>query len=448
MGWPRFSVEMRPVILAVAAALAFSSLRASGQTFQTIYSFRGSTDGSLPRSSLLYTGNGKLYGTTYYGGTNGMGTVYELAPSQSGWKESVIFSFNGTDGSNPIAGVAYSGGVLYGTTYIGGAGLGGFGAGTVFSLTPPTAPSGGWTEQVLYSFPGICDGQSSPIGPVLVETGGVLIGTTSVDGCITSNPSGGTVFALVPSEGGGAWTEHVLVDFYRSAVGNRPYSGFVASGGALFGTTYLSQNGGGCGMVYATSPSQSGGSWTLTQVHNFSGPDGCNSQSGLTLGKSGVLYGATLSGGDALPCDFPPFLVSGCGTVFQLTPPASPGGSWTETVLYSFAGANGDGAYPLSTLVIGQDGSLYGTTQYGGSAAAGSHCSFYGATGCGTVFKLTPPSAPGGAWTETVLHSFTGQGDDGAIPSAGLAVGPKGLLYGTTSHGGAGSQGTVFAVAP
>jgi hypothetical protein len=61
---------------------------------------------------------------------------------------------------------------------------------------------------------------------------------------------------------------------------------------------------------------------------------------------------------------------------------------------------------------------------------------------------LTPPSVTGGAWTETVLHSFTGQNGDGATPLAALTLSSTGVLYGTTSEGGTAGKGTAFAVAP
>jgi hypothetical protein len=120
-------------------------------------------------------------------------------------------------------------------------------------------------------------------------------------------------------------------------------------------------------------------------------------------------------------------------------------------VLYSFTGQNGDGAYPFGPVVLGKNGVLYGTTEFGGSFGC---YSFYGVSGCGTVFQLTPPATPGGAWTETVLHQFTGQNGDGALPEAPLALGSNGQLYGTTLYGGAGGNGgltgngAVFVVKP
>jgi uncharacterized repeat protein (TIGR03803 family) len=123
---------------------------------------------------------------------------------------------------------------------------------------------------------------------------------------------------------------------------------------------------------------------------------------------------------------------------------------WTETVIYSFTGTNGDGAYPIGSVLLGENGVLYGTTQHGGNVAFDSVCpaTYYTLAGGGIVFELMPPLAPGGAWTETVLHSFTGQDGDGALPEAGLVLSTKGVLYGTTSAGGSVGDGTVFAIKP
>jgi uncharacterized repeat protein (TIGR03803 family) len=139
----------------------------------------------------------------------------------------------------------------------------------------------------------------------------------------------------------------------------------------------------------------------------------------LSRGKSGALYGTTFGGG-----------AWGYGTVFELIPPPTAGGVWKEKALYSFTGQNGDGIGPYSGVIIGTDGALYGATSGGGTA------------NYGTVFELRPNG--GGAWTETILHSFTGQNGDGAYPEAGLIFGASGVLYGTTYGGGTAGDGTVF----
>ena len=113
--------------------------------------------------------------------------------------------------------------------------------------------------------------------------------------------------------------------------------------------------------------------------------------------------------------------------------PALPGGVWTEQTLYTFQGGNEDGAVPLTGLAIGKNGELFGTTYAGGPSSTCSGLTYYGASGCGTVFELLPPATAGGAWTESVLYSFTG-GSDGGFPNA--VTYRDGMLYGTFAFGG------------
>jgi uncharacterized repeat protein (TIGR03803 family) len=183
-----------------------------------------------------------------------------------------------------------------------------------------------------------------------------------------------------------------------------------------------------------TPPAAAGAGWTFNAIHTFYNSDGANPRAGLILDASGALYGTTVNGGAA-----------GMGTVFQLKPPAANGEEWTETVLHSFTGQNGDGANPQSGLVFGSNGTLYGTTPFGGS---GECANANAPSGCGTLFELTPPPSNGGAWTATVLHSFTGQDGDGANPQGGLVFDWNGRLYGTTSKGGTEGKGTVFTLTP
>jgi uncharacterized repeat protein (TIGR03803 family) len=151
-------------------------------------------------------------------------------------------------------------------------------------------------------------------------------------------------------------------------------------------------------------------------LYSFSGgSDGANPVGALVADKAGNLYGTTSQGGSS-NC------TAGCGIVFELTPPATRGGVWSETVLCRFTGGS-DGAAPESNLTFDAAGNLYGTTASGG-----------GASHAGTVFELAPPSTQGGAWTETVLYSFAG-GSDGKSPVAGLVFDAAGNLYGTTFFG-------------
>jgi len=162
------------------------------------------------------------------------------------------------------------------------------------------------------------------------------------------------------------------------------------------------------------------GQGTLTTLYNFAGGNsGANPENAVLSYSNGTLVGTAPYDG-----------AGGFGTVYQLTP--GTGGTWTQTVLYSFKGGT-DGALPSSALTLGRGAVLYGTTSAGGSS------------GAGTVFQLTPPVG-GGAWTETVLYTFTGSPDgcgttgqpacDGAGPLGGVIIGTGGALFGTTFGGG------------
>jgi uncharacterized repeat protein (TIGR03803 family) len=149
----------------------------------------------------------------------------------------------------------------------------------------------------------------------------------------------------------------------------------------------------------------------------------------LIFDTTGALYGATTAGGAA-----------GNGAVFKLTPPVAPATAWTQTVLYSFAGAP-DGATPYAGPIFGPDGALYGSTIAGGSGG-----------GYGAAFKLTPPGAScmptsPNLWCETILSSFQGV-PDGAEPSGELAIDNNGALYGVTVSGGSAYLGSAFMITP
>ena len=136
------------------------------------------------------------------------------------------------------------------------------------------------------------------------------------------------------------------------------------------------------------------------------------------MDSSGAIYGTAQSGGSWL----------NQGLVFKLTPPAPGHTQWTETVLqifyHSYAFGADDGANPSGGLIMDKNGALYGTTDLGGSITDPS------GIGLGTVFKLTPPAAGNTAWTELVLHSFTGP--DGAYPQGGLIMDGSGALIGNS----------------
>jgi uncharacterized repeat protein (TIGR03803 family) len=154
---------------------------------------------------------------------------------------------------------------------------------------------------------------------------------------------------------------------------------------------------------------------------------GATPEAGLVTDVAGNLYGTTSAGG-AFACN--------CGVVFMLSPPASGGTVWTETILHTFHGYPSDGGTPLASLAIDSAGDLYGTTLIGGADQAG------------TVFKLTRPQAGQTQWTESLLYEFSGTSGDGQFPFSSLVFDAAGNLYGTSFLGGANDQGLAYELVP
>jgi uncharacterized repeat protein (TIGR03803 family) len=427
--------------LTIALCLAVFAVEASASREEVIYRFQGGSDGYYPTGSLLQDKAGNLYGTTVEGGTRllcgenypiGCGTVFQLTPpaNPSGeWVETVLYRFQGgADGNFPTGNLVADGnGNLYGTTGGGGAGDNG----TVFELERPSSPNGTWTHNVLYDFLGVPSGRGDGDGSfpmsVVFDASGNLYGTTVGGGHCTSFEGMvscyGTVFELVPpTQPGGLWTESVLHRFAVAGLSNPQASVILDEKGNLYGTTYVGTQGGG-GVYKLRRPDSSGEGWAAKTLFDFdimSGPpyfpEGGAPDDTLIFDGKGNLYGTTLIGGSA-----------NAGAVFELAP-ATAGGAWTETVLYSFQ-STGDGNSPEANLIFDQAGNLYGTTSMGGEFRNG------------IVFRLTPPASEGGEWGETILHGF-GSGSDGKQPTGGLIYGLDGALYGTASQGGSTSNST------
>jgi len=423
------STRLIAVLVILASTLFASPGRAAAQQETILHSFPGSSeDGYDPTTSLIFDPAGNLYGTTYFGGTpggcpasDGCGIVFELTPvAGGGWTEKVLHAFkdNGKDGYYPNGALTRDGaGNLYGTTFQGGS----HNDGTVFELVP--GAGGIWKEMILHNFNVSGNDGYEPVGALVLDAAGNLYGTTDRGG----SHQQGTVFELTHLAGGG-WSEKILHNFNANATdGYYPQGVIFDSAGNLYGTTFA---GGAYGVGTAFMLKHAtGGGWTEKNLHNFANtPDGDYPHAGLVFDSAGNLYGTTGGGGAYSE-----------GTVFELT--LTTGGNWMETVLYSFSsninGTN-DGALPSDTLVLDAAGNLYGTTDVGG------------ASNNGTVFRLSPAS--GGTWTEDILYSFGGI-PDGDYPAVGLIFDPVGNLYGTTSAGGAHSNGglvggTVFELTP
>ncbi|MFZ0733757.1 MAG: choice-of-anchor tandem repeat GloVer-containing protein [Candidatus Sulfotelmatobacter sp.] len=416
----------RNLLSPLASLFAIVLIAATAWSQETVlYSFSDPNGDVLPQAGVISDANGNLYGTTFYGGTYGMGTVYELSPGANGWTETILHSFNvdGIDGFFPTGSLIFdSAGNLFGTAQFGGTGncSVGFGCGVIFKLSP--AGNGSWNETILHDFMG-SDGWQVHAGLVF-DSKGNLYGTTANGGAF----GWGTVFELSPAKNG-SWTLKQLHSFSGGMEGGVPYGTVVLdSAGNIYGLAY--EGGGvssecryGCGTVFELIRGQNRKHWTGKVLHNFttSSGDGHYPYGSVVFDKQGNLYATASAGGGS----------SDSGIVFELSPSSS--GEWNETVIHNFNDSATDGAGPSAGLVFDSAGNLYGTTISGGS------------DGQGTVFELTP--AGGATWTESILHSFSNQQVDGYNPNGGLMLDKAGNLYGVTDNGGQNQDGAVFEVA-
>ena len=256
-----------------------------------VYWFGGSEnslDGYFP-NEIMFDAAGNIYGTTLYGGRYGLGTAYELTPTQNGWTETILDNFSGNGGpEHPSSGLTFdAAGNLYGTAN-GGA------YGVVYELV---RSGHGWTEKTLYSFQGRHDG-GNPVGGLVFDAAGNAYGTTA--GTYNSEP--GTVFELSP-QSDGTWSETVLYVF----PGNGPLADLVKdSAGNLYGTTpgTPGNNPDHNGMVFKLS--QTGGVWSFTQLYEFTGgADDAFPGGRVAIDSAGNIYGQCI----ASP-----------GTIWELTP--------------------------------------------------------------------------------------------------------------------------------
>ena len=433
--------------------LLFSGLalpRAVAQvTYQSLASF-GVANNAGPDVALVQGSNGVFYATTTTGGANGLGSIFRINADGTGYTS--IWDFSGVDGdgANPQAGLILgSDGKLYGTTSQGG----GNNAGIVFKLA-----TNGSSFVVLYAFTGTNGDGASPAAPLIRGSDGALYGTTLAGG----GNNAGTVFKLN--------TDGTGYSILRSFTGTNgdgayPSAGLLqGTGNVLYGTTAF----GGAGMagtVFKLNPNGTG----YTNIHSFIGSDGEDPCAALIQGTDGLLYGTTYyGGGDNQTPNGTAFKLKTDGTGFQLlasfdgffSDGGNPQGSllqWTDGTLYgtvvvgannfdgavfnvntnglgfnlvyNFGASNSDGTSPRSALMRGASGKFYGLTSAGG------------AYGNGTLYDWDPS-----VLTYASLASLPGVANDGTNARASVVEGPEGVLYGTTSAGGAVGSGTVFKI--
>jgi uncharacterized repeat protein (TIGR03803 family) len=328
---------------------------------RVLYNFSTSnTEGISPAGPLLLDAKGNLYGTTNGGGDPvcQCGEVYQLTRTGATWTQNVLLTFvNGNNGQDPIPGLLMDeAGNIYGAAGGNGAGIvTGCDCGTIFELSPNSG--GTWTETVIYQFTFGRDG-AFPSGPLTMDSVGNIYGATNSGGVYGF----GTIFKLALSNG--AWTETTLYDFTIAEYGGPPnlYGLILDQAGNLYGA---SQSGGEnqVGEIYEFSPA-SAGYWIRSTIYTFTGQsDGGYPVGGLTIDKSGNLYGTTTYGGQYQ-----------YGTVFKLTPGKNE--QWKETVLHSFSNGT-DGSFSYG-ITIDPTGNLYGAAQLGGTYNDG------------VVYEITP----------------------------------------------------------
>jgi len=210
-----------------------------------LHSFAGGSDGEDPvHSGLAIDSAGNLYGTTFYGGPNSAGTVFELSRASGKWKKSVLHTFDRSGiGGYPEAGVSFdSSGNLYGTTTQGSSTT----DGGVFKLRP--SADGKWTYSVLHAFGDGADGNFPSTG-VVFDRAGNLYGTTNFGG----SSGDGAVYELSPSAKG-PWNEEILWDFIGGADGINPNTTplFLDGAGNIYGST--NSGGDGVGVIFEVTP--------------------------------------------------------------------------------------------------------------------------------------------------------------------------------------------------
>lgn len=436
-------------------------LRTDGSGLTVLHNFSNylpatvTPDGQLPEGALIVGLDGFLYGTTDQGGSNHVGTIFRLARDGSAFQILHTFSSTPGNGSRAFVGLVQGpDGTLYGGTYFGGSA----GKGVVFSIQPD-----GSGFNLLHSFDGGAEG-SVIIGTLALSADGWLYGTANQGGDASGS---GTVFRL-RTDGSGFAVLHT----FNGSDGSNPRSRILLHpDGQLFGVTYGGGSS-GYGTLFRLAADGSG----FTTLHTFgSAPDAGGYLTGdLIAGADGDVYGTVEQGG-----------AFSRGSVFKIHPDGS-----GYTLIREFTGGDHDGWDPVGGLIQLPDGTLCGTTRFGGPTSAGA------ALGNGTVFSLRPDGSspktlalltgrageggtpldravpgPGGdlygvnfsdgvyahgtlyrltpaTGTVTVLHDFGASGSDGTAPDAAPLPGADGFLYGTTSTGGTSGSGTVYRVAP
>jgi uncharacterized repeat protein (TIGR03803 family) len=377
------------------------AVNADGSFFQVLHAFAGfSSDGGRPWASLIPDESGYLYGTTTFGGFSYEGTVFRIRSDGTGFQILHGFSGGENDGDVPQAPLILDrAGNLYGTTINGGPSN----RGTVFKLRKD-----GTSFQLLHTFLGGVGDGSGPFSGLIVDGADNLYGTTSAGGPADL----GTVFRM-RTDGTGFQLLHTFTFASGSpfSSGGTPLSALLLDGlGNLYGTTIF---GGEANLGTVFKVRMDGTKFELLHSFTDRADDGSGTRAALIIDGSGNLYGTTSGGGS-----------SNAGAVFRMKTDGT-----GFQLLHSFVGDESDGGTPYASVILDGFGNLYGTTYYGGPSHAGA------------VFTMR---TDGTAYL--ILHMFGSEAGDGRNSFASLFLDGSGSLIGTTSLGGEGDFGTVFAL--
>ncbi len=396
-------------------------------------------EGGYNYCGLVQAPNGNFYGMCSYGGSNGIGTIYKCTPSGV---LTVLHNFTGgsSDGQTPysILALSASSSSMYGMTLYGGtSNIGGlFKCDTAGNFS------------FLHSFTGNPDG-SYPYSNLVMATNDTLYGTTEAGGlnnegtlfrCDT-NGSLAVIHSFSWSDGAYPYGGINLIDAGNDTLYGIAYDGGLHGAGVIYKSSYSGNE----SVIYNFQGGNNDGAysyggifldnntfWGMTEyggtnnngviykcstlgnesvLYNYGGSNiGGVAANGLTQANDGNMYGVSEYGGQ-----------HGTGSVYRVTP------AGVVTNIYSFAQKyTGDGFWPNTSLLLGSDGNLYGTTRSGGSYNDG------------TLFRVTTSG------TETIVHNFTGGSSDGYYPTSGVIQDSNGALYGTTVYGGSSNYGVLY----
>jgi uncharacterized repeat protein (TIGR03803 family) len=382
--------------------------------FKTLHKFAGNAGGKTP-NGVTAGPNNVVYGTAQFDGNcTTCGIIYRLTrhAGTGRWAFKALHSFVlNQDGITPAAPLTLHKGKLYGTTSAGGDPV--CGCGVVFAIGED---GGGY--RVLHTFRTRLLG-ATPVSALLVDDNGVIFGNTSAGG----QNGTGVVFRL-----GSGDAYSVLHDFDGGFNAGPQGDMVFGDDGAIYGTQFGAGQF-GHGVIFRIT--RAGAYSVLYDFRGLNQPGGSTDGAGpdgrLAVSGNGTIHGTTSAGGN----------IANLGTAWSIK---RSGSTWRYTQLHIFG--TDEANVPHSGLVLGTDGSLYGTSSSGGSDQAGA------------LFQLLPANA-GGHRSYRTLHSFVARDSRGDTPRPELDF-ADGVIYGSTLLGGqitssgecANGCGTVFSYQP